>query len=488
MSDQLPPSEEPANQQPAPYPPGPVPPEPAPAGSEAIPQPATPGQATAPPAPEQPVTPPVAGWPPAATQPFPPQAEQPAVPPAAAPTQPVAAPHRSGVGAAVVAAIIVAFVVGAFSGLAGGFLGARLALTSAGGGTLGSPQSVTVVPSKTPEPVVAAAAAAVPAVVNIDVTEGISSGGQNGLPSAHPSVPLSGNGSGVAFKRSPGGGTYIITNNHVVEGANSITVKSPSGKSWTGTVVGTDPDNDIAVVKIPGELPLIQLGSSKDLVVGQTAIAIGSPYGLEHSVTSGVISALGRSLSDVGTSAQTQPLVNTIQTDAAINPGNSGGALVDRLGHLIGINTAIYSQSGSGSGIGFAIPVDTALSVADQIISGGKVTHPFIGLVGSSITPLVAQQQKLPVQQGALVESIVKGAGAEQAGVKAGDIVTAVDGTPITSMTDLIAAIRKHAVGTKAQLTILRAGKTLNLACEVSDRPAGVGSTVPSAPSTPTTP
>jgi len=380
--------------------------------------------------------------------------------------------------------VLAAFVVGAFTGLAGGFFGAQLALRSQGGGAAQQTSSITVVPSKTDEPVVAAAAAAVPSVVNIDISEGTAAGGTGGLPSAHPTVPLSGNGSGVAFRTAPGGGTYILTNNHVVESAQSITVKSPSGKSWPGTVVGRDPDNDIAVVKISGSLPLIKLGESKTLVVGQTVVAIGSPYGLEHSVTAGVVSALGRSLADVGSAGVGQPLVDTIQTDAAINPGNSGGALVDHLGRLVGINTAIYSQSGSAAGIGFAVPVDTAISVADQIISGGKVTHPFIGLVGSTVTPASAQQQKLPVQQGALVESLVKGLGAEAAGVKVGDIVTAVDGVQVTSMTDLIAQIRTHATGSFATFTILRGGKTLTLKVEVSDRPAGVGSSVPSTSTT----
>ena len=399
---------------------------------------------------------------------------------AAAPTPP---PHRSGLGTAVLAAILAAFVVGGFTGLAGGFLGTQLALRSQ---STGQSSSITVVPSKTDEPVAAAAAAAVPSVVNIEVTQGASAGGTNGLPSTHPTVPLSGNGSGVAF-RSASGGTYVLTNNHVVENASTITVKSPSGKSWTGKVIGRDPENDIAVVEIPGSLPLIKLGESKALVVGQTVVAIGSPYGLDHSVTAGVVSAIGRSLSDVGTVGQSQPLVDTIQTDAAINPGNSGGALVDRAGRLVGINTAIYSQSGSAAGIGFAIPVDTAIRVADQLISGGKVTHPFIGLVGSSITPLVATQKKLPVQQGALVESVTKGYGAEKAGVLPGDVVTAADGVPVTSMTDLVAQIRTHSIGSSTTLTILRAGKTLTLKVEVADKPAGIGTSVP-ATSAPTTP
>ncbi|MDR3687040.1 MAG: trypsin-like peptidase domain-containing protein [Coriobacteriia bacterium] len=420
-------------------------------------------------------TPPVATWQDSApTAPFP--AEQPEAPTPMYAQPPVTStPSKPGLGAAVFAAILAALVVGALAGFAGGFLGARLA----GGSLTSGPSSVTVVPSKTDEPVVAAAAAAVPSVVNIDVTESAASGGTSGLPSTPPTVPLNGNGSGVAFKSANDGGTYILTNNHVVENANTITVRSPLGQSWPGKVVGRDADNDIAVVKITGKLPLIVPADPKTFQVGQTVVAIGSPYGLEHTVTSGVISAIGRSLSDIGSTGASQPLVDTIQTDAAINPGNSGGALVDRQGHLVGINTAIYSQSGSAAGIGFAIPVDTALNIADQIITTGKVTHPFIGIIGSTITPLIATQKKLPVSEGALVEDVVKGAGAATAGVKIGDVVTAVDGTPITSMTDLIGAIRKHTLGQTAELTILRGGQTIKLKVNVSDRPAGVTSTAP---------
>jgi S1-C subfamily serine protease len=423
--------------------------------------------------------PPAATWPDATpAQPLP--AEQPPTPQPQYFAPPVAGaqPNR-GFGAAILAAILAALVVGAFAGLGGGFLGAKLAQQSVNGNSAVSAAGGATGGSTSGEPIVAAAAVAVPSVVNIDITEAAASGGQSGLPSTHPTVPLNGNGSGVAFKAANDGGTYILTNNHVVENANSITVRSPGGQSWPGKVVGRDPDNDIAVVKITGKLPIIQLADPKGFAVGETVVAIGSPYGLEHSVTSGVISAIGRSLSDVSNTGASQPLVDTIQTDAAINPGNSGGALVDRQGHLVGINTAIYSQSGSAAGIGFAIPVDTAINIADQIINTGKVTHPFIGIIGSTITPLIATQQKLPVTRGAIVQDLVKGAGAAQAGVKVNDVVTAVDGVPITSMTDMVAQVRKHTPGQSAELTILRGGQTIKLKVTVSDRPAGMTSSVP---------
>jgi putative serine protease PepD len=417
--------------------------------------------------------------PPMATWADPPAAENPVPEPVTAEPTVTPARQKSGVGAAIVAAILVAFVIGAFAGLAGGLLGARLALKSTG-----QPNSITVVPASTDEPVVAAAAAAVPSVVNIDTTQKTAKGGSSGLPSTHPNVPLSSSGSGVAFKSTNEGGTYILTNNHVVENATTITVKSPNGQSWPGTVVGRDPDNDIAVVKIDGKLPLIKLGSSKTLIVGQTVVAIGSPFGLEHSVTAGVVSALGRALSDTNASGASNPLVDVIQTDAAINPGNSGGALVDRLGQLVGINTAIYTESGSGSGVGFAVQVDTAVRVAAQLIDGGKVAHPFIGIVGVSITPQLASSEKLPVQEGALAEEIVKDSGAYKAGLKKGDIVTAVDGTNVSGMNDLILLIRRHSVGESATLTVLRDGKTMQFKVVIADRPAGLGTSVPSTETT----
>ena len=171
-------------------------------------------------------------------------------------------------------------------------------------------------------------------------------------------------------------------------------------------------------------------------------MAIGSPYGLQHTVTSGVISAIGRSLSDVGSSGDSQPLVDAIQTDAAINPGNSGGALVDLQGRLVGINTAIYSESGSAAGIGFAVPVDTAISVADQIISGGKVTHPFIGLIGSTITPLIAATAEAAGHPGRSRRATRQGARRAESRRQGRRHHQAADGKPVTSMTDLIAEVR----------------------------------------------
>ncbi len=306
---------------------------------------------------------------------------------------------------------------------------------------------ITVVPSRTTDPAVAASAASVPSVVNIDVSGGTASSDDPALPKDHPGVPMKGNGSGVAYKSAPGGGTYILTNNHVVEDADKMTVRDSTGKSYPAKLVGRDPETDIAVLEVDAALPAIDLGNSGELVVGQTVVAIGSPYGLEHTVTSGVVSALGRSLPDFTDSGNAYPLVDVIQTDAAINPGNSGGALVDSRGRLVGINTAIYSDSGSNGGIGFAVPVNTAVRVGNQLVKGGEISHPFIGVIGSTMTEELAAEKKLSVKEGAYVAEVAKGSGAEKAGVKVDDVVVAVDGAPIRSMDDLILQIRRKQVG-----------------------------------------
>jgi putative serine protease PepD len=462
-----------------------VPVEPsAPTGTPAAAQPAAPVYAPPPPAP------PVATYGQAgapavgAYAEMPPVAGQvpPAVPPAGAPgAGPAEPPRRSGVGAAILIAAILALIIGAFTGLAAGFLGARLA----GGQGSVKATSVTVVPSKTSEPVVGAAAAAGPSVVNIDVTGATQETTSTGLPGGHPNVPVSGNGSGVAFKAADGGGTYILTNNHVVENAATIVVKSPSGGKWVAKLVGRDADTDIAVVKVAGDLPAIKTADSNKLVVGQIAVAIGSPFGLEHSVTSGVVSALGRSLLEFGDSSSGQyPLVDVIQTDAAINPGNSGGALVDRFGKLIGINTAIFGGNGdANAGIGFAVPSNTAVRVANQIISGGGVQHPFIGVIGETVTPELAKSRKLGVDQGALVIDFTEGSPAKAAGIKAGDVITTVDGKTITSMDDLVLQVRRHNVGETIPIVIDRNGQEQTISVKVGEKPSGLN--VQSVPTTP---
>lgn len=359
------------------------------------------------------------------------------------------------------------------AGLLAGLAGARLVLTGSlfGPDRASAPAVTKPLPAGT-EPVAAAAAVALPAVVNIDVTGSETSTGSS-LPQGHPDVPVAGQGSGVAYKAAPGGGTYVITNDHVVAGAKSITVTPPDGDPVTATLVGTDPDTDIAVIKVPVAVPLITTAPSDKLVVGQLAIAIGSPYGLEHSVSSGVVSGLHRSLPDsYGDSGSgVYPLVDVIQTDAAINPGNSGGALVDRTGALIGINSAIYSDSGSNAGIGFAIPAKTATRISDELIASGKAKHPFLGVVGQTVTDALAEQKSLPAKEGALVVEVTKGTGAAKAGIKPNDLIVALDKTPIRSMDDLILQVRMKSVGDVVELTLWRGGKKVTVTMTVGDKP-----------------
>ncbi|TDB38734.1 MAG: PDZ domain-containing protein [Actinobacteria bacterium] len=260
-----------------------------------------------------------------------------------------------------------------------------------------------------------------------------------------------GNGSGVII-RADG---YILTNNHVVEGADALIV-TVGVEDLPAKIVGADPSTDLAVIKVDKSgLPAAQLGSSAGLRVGEPVVAIGSPFGLEKTVTSGIISALGRSSiaqSGSGITAYT----SLIQTDASINPGNSGGALADADGKLIGINTLIQSTSGQSAGIGFAIPVDFAKSIADEIISTGRASHPFMGVGTVTIDESVASQYGLPVSKGVLVQSIATGSPAEKAGIRQGDIIEKIAGKDIASVEDVFTTIRSQKVGQTVPVEIVR--------------------------------
>ena len=328
--------------------------------------------------------------------------------------------------------------------------------------------------SSADEPVAAAAAVALPSVVNIDVT---GSSAASGLPGGHPDVPTGGTGSGVAYKSTSDGGTYIITNNHVVTDASSIVVTPADGARYDATLVGTDPETDIAVVRISKKLPLIGLGDSEKLAVGQMVVAIGSPFGLQHSVSSGVVSALHRSITSdysLDASSSAYPLVDVIQTDAAINPGNSGGALVDRNGRLVGIDSAIYTDSGSSAGVGFAIPAKTALRIADELIAGKKATHPFLGVEGLTLDTTDAKRLGLIKVEGALIKSVFPDTGAARAGLEADDVVLAVGAEPVRSMDDLILQVRRTQVGDRVNLKVWRNRAEITIEMIVGDKPASL--------------
>ena len=269
-------------------------------------------------------------------------------------------------------------------------------------------------------------------------------------------------GSGVIV--SPSG--YILTNHHVVEAADEIEVALSDGKKLLAKVVGNDPETDLAVLRVNADkLPSITLGQSEQLRVGDVVLAIGNPFGVGQTVTAGIVSALGRSGLHINT------FENFIQTDAAINPGNSGGALVDARGNLVGINTAIYSRSGGSMGIGFAIPVSTAKMVMEQIIRSGAVTRGWIGVEVQEITPALAESFKLPDARGAIIAGVLRGGPADKAGVKPGDVLTAINDAPVSgpqSMLNLVAALQP---GSSAKMKLRRQAQALDVSVTVGRRP-----------------
>jgi S1-C subfamily serine protease len=303
--------------------------------------------------------------------------------------------------------------------------------------------------------IVSIAAKARPWVVNIDV-----SGRQRGF---FGTQVVQGTGSGVIL-RSDG---YIITNNHVVENAQQVRVTLASGQSVSGRVTGADPVTDVGVVKIDKTgLPSADIGTAKDLEVGELAVAIGSPLGLRQTVTAGIISALGRTV-DRG---DEPPLVDMIQTDAAVTQGNSGGALLDARGALVGVNSAIAASPEVGAeGIAFAIPIDIAKAVADELIASGKATHPWMGVSLGTIDPETSS--RFGVSEGALVAEIVPDGPAAKGGLREQDVIVGFDGKKIASSDELVVAIRQHKVGDKVKVDVVRGGDKQSLEVTLGDRP-----------------
>src|SRR5712691_5374244 len=257
---------------------------------------------------------------------------------------------------------------------------------------------------------------------------------------------------------------YIITNHHVVGDADKITVRLSDKEEYNAKVVGSDEKTDIAVVKIEPKHPLhaVPLGSSADIQVGDWVMAIGNPFGLEQTVTAGIVSAKGRVIG-------AGPYDDFIQTDASINPGNSGGPLLNLKGEVVGINSAIFSQSGGNIGIGFAIPIDLAKSVVGQLKEKGKVTRGWLGVSIQSVTPELAKSFGLKEPSGALVAEVTKDSPAEKAGFERGDIITAFNSNPIKDSHELPAVVARTPVGDKAQVTILRGGKEKTLTVKLGE-------------------
>jgi len=304
--------------------------------------------------------------------------------------------------------------------------------------------------------VVAASERVGPAVVHVAVAQGPRAGG--------PETPRQGSGSGFVF--TPDG--FILTNSHVVHGARTIRVSLADGASDDADLVGDDPDTDVAVIRIGGhQLPTAALGSSRGLRVGQLAIAIGNPYGFQHTVTSGVVSALGRSLRSV-----TGRLIDdVIQTDAALNPGNSGGPLVNSRGEVIGVNTAIIPFA---QGICFATAVDTAKWVVEQLLRFGRVRRGYIGVAGATM-PLSRRAQRfhgLEAEAGVRVESIEPGGAAERAGMEPGDVIIGYDGESIAGVDELHRLLSAERIGKATQITLLRRSQKLDLPIRAAEMPA----------------
>lgn len=272
-----------------------------------------------------------------------------------------------------------------------------------------------------------------------------------------------GSGSGVII-RSDG---HILTNAHVVEGAQSVRVTLQNGETLPARVVGADPDTDVAVIKADrADLTSAVIGSAKDLEVGETVVAIGSPLGLDQTVTAGIVSALNRTVERPGG----PPLVDMIQTDAAVTQGNSGGALVDADGALVGVNSAIAASPQVGAeGIAFAIPIDIAKAVADELIATGRATHPWLGVSGTDVDPSSGDQ--VGVKQGALLVEVIAGGPAANAGLKTRDVVVAMDGEKVDGMQDLVVAIRERKVGQKVTLEVVRDREKMTVEATLGDKP-----------------
>ncbi len=277
-----------------------------------------------------------------------------------------------------------------------------------------------------------------------------------------PDEQQGGLGSGVIV--SPNG--YILTNNHVVDDAEEIDVVLFDGRHGAAKVIGTDPDSDLAVLKIDMErLPVIVWGDSDALQVGDPVLAIGNPFGVGQTVTAGIVSALGRNQLGINT------FENFIQTDAAINPGNSGGALVDTTGNLLGINTAIYSQSGGNMGIGFAIPAATAKQVLEGIVKDGRVTRGWIGVEPNELSAELRETFRVSATQGVIVTGVLHNGPAARAGLRAGDVIVQVRSAPVRSVSELLSTVAALPPGTPAGFVLEREGKEMRLDITPGVRP-----------------
>ncbi len=316
---------------------------------------------------------------------------------------------------------------------------------------------------------------------------------QSGSTSGSPLGPVPGNGgtaTGSGFLIDDAG--TILTNAHVVDGSEAVTVKlGEDGETLDAQVVGADDSTDVAVLRVdPDKVQAapLRIGDSDAATVGDAVVAIGNPFGLDRTVTTGIVSGLQREIS----APDGFTISDVIQTDAAINPGNSGGPLISSAGEVLGINSQIATAGGGGSvGVGFAVPINTAQSVADQILDDGQADHAFIGISGADLTPQIADVLNLDLSEGALIQDVTPGSPADDAGLKVGDatmsvdgneirvggdVITAVDGEPVTGMDDVVAAVNRKVPGDKLTLEISRGGEPKTVELTLADRPAKPGS------------
>ena len=299
-------------------------------------------------------------------------------------------------------------------------------------------------------------ARALPSVVSITTR-------QIGRDQFNQPAPTRGLGSGFIVDRQG----HVLTNNHVIDGAEDIKVALTDGRVFRATLVGADRFSDLAVLKVEGQnLPALPLGNSAKLLVGESVVAIGSPLWIEGgpTVTTGVVSALGRSMEQPGLPT----LHNLIQTDAAINPGNSGGPLLNLRGRVVGINTAVIA---SAHGIGFAISISTAKPVVQELIAKGRIVRASLGLTAVSVTPQVAWVNNLPIERGALVLNVEEGASAAVAGLEPGDVVTAIAGKPIIDLHHLHEVLSHHRIGETVEVTVWRDGRVITIPAVLTEEP-----------------
>ena len=382
------------------------------------------------------------------------------------------------------------------SAVGGGLVVATLGLVAIGTGivdTGDTTTTTTTVPSATPEAALTSDDSGNALTVNQIYTEDspgvvFITAQQQSQPSPfNPFGPSQGGtatGSGFVID----GDGHILTNAHVVEGSDDVTVRvgGEDGQTFDAKVVGSDPSTDVAVLEVASgadQLKPLELGSSAGVKVGDPVVAIGNPFGLDRSATAGIVSAVQREIN----APNGFTIENAIQTDAPINPGNSGGPLIDAEGKVIGINSQIESGGGNGNvGIGFAVPIDTAQEVAQQLIDHGEVQHAFVGISGADLTPAIADVLNLDANSGALVQSVVPDSPADKAGIEAGDanvtidgqritaggdVITEVDGNPVSGMDDVIAAVDAKQPGDSIEFTLLHGGDTRTVTVELAERP-----------------